>query len=288
MTDDVTRKTGRAVAASGGAGWRAVELATVTTTQSEAAARAATGERGPLWVRADVQTEGRGRSGRNWATPSGNFAATLILTPRCEVALLPQLSLVAGVAVADALNGFIEDGRTLGSSGRASQAGVSGSDGAGATATRAVLKWPNDLLIGTGKVGGILVETSVSGREALALIGIGINLAVAPDVPGRSITRLADHMIEPPSPSQILQSVATNMHHWLAIWDQGLGFSAIRAAWLARALALGAPISVNAGEGPVEGTFAGLDMDGSLLLLEPTGRERSFSWGDVTLAPAKV
>lgn len=288
MPDDAKReRQGEPTGSAGGVEWRTLELATVTTTQAEAAARAADGERGPLWIRADVQTAGRGRSGRSWSTPSGNFAATLVLTPGCEVALLPQVSLVAGIAAADAVNGLLAAGAN--ERGGTAAAGVAGGGVGGASAAaRARLKWPNDLLIGDAKVGGILVETSIVGRDALALVGIGINITAAPDIAGRPVTRLADHAGGVPEPSALLARVAPAMHSWLAIWDKGHGFAAIRAAWLDRALAPGAPISVNAGEGPVEGTFAGLDMDGSLLLLEPSGRRRRFSWGDVTLVPAKV
>jgi BirA family biotin operon repressor/biotin-[acetyl-CoA-carboxylase] ligase len=74
----------------------------------------------------------------------------------------------------------------------------------------------------------------------------------------------------------------------LAAWDDGTGFPALRAAWLARALAIGEPITVNAGSGPVAGLFDGLDQDGALLLRTPTGLSRRFTYGDVTVATATV
>lgn len=252
--------------------WRVAELESVDSTQAEATRRIAAGERGPLWIRADAQTQGRGRSGRDWATLHGNFAATLVLTPDCDVVLLPQLSLLAGIAVADTVNAALES--------RAPDAGL--------PPVRASLKWPNDLLIGPAKLGGILVETSIVGHTAMALIGIGVNLLSAPDVSGRAVTRLSSHAPSPPDASTFLAALAPVMAHWLDIWSRGQNFTAVRAAWLDRATAPGAPISVNAGEGPVEGSFGGLDTDGALLLLEPSGRRRRFSWGDVTLRPVKV
>lgn len=268
MPDDTNRKRQDVeVNAKSGAEWRVIELVSVGSTQAEAAARAANGERGPLWIRADVQTAGRGRSGRDWQTPSGNFSATLLLTPGADATLLQQLSLVAGVAAADVLNGYLSE--------------------SGST-ERAQLKWPNDVLIGGAKAVGILVETSMVGREAMAFVGIGINLAITPELPGRAVTRLADHIAATPTPSALLARLAPSMQDWLAVWDKGRRFSAIRAAWLDRALPAGAPISVNAGDGPVQGTFEGLDMDGALLLCDLSGRRRRFSWGDVTLTPAKA
>ena len=247
--------------------WRHVALATVDSTQAEAMRRALAGEPGPLWITAEVQTLGRGRSGRAWSTPAGNLAATLLLRPLCEPVLLPQLSLVAGVAAIDAL---------------ALCAGAA----AGPTALR--LKWPNDLMIGAAKLGGILVESSVLGGALVAAIGIGINIAEAPEVAGRAITRLADHTTGAPTPQALLAALAASMAASLEVWSNGSGFAQIRAAWGERALAEGSPITVNAGAGPVSGSFAGLDIDGALLLLAPDGRRRRFTWGDVTLAPVKV
>jgi BirA family biotin operon repressor/biotin-[acetyl-CoA-carboxylase] ligase len=72
--------------------------------------------------------------------------------------------------------------------------------------------------------------------------------------------------------------------HWLELWREGEGFEAIREAWLARAGPVGERLAVNAGAEPVEGAFAGLDADGALLLRDPQGQTRRFSYGDVTLA----
>ena len=245
---------------------RILQLVTVDSTQAEAQRRAAAGERGPLWISAGQQTQGRGRSGRAWASPSGNLAATLLLRPQAPLAMLPQLSLVTGVAAIDAVAPFL-----------ARQP----------DAPPLRLKWPNDLLIGDAKLAGILIETSIIGVDTLAMIGIGINIAEAPPVSGRDVTRLADHSNTPPPPSALLQSLSNSMAHWLEIWSKGAGFTAIRTAWLARARPEGASITVNAGDGPVHGSFVGLDMDGALLLLEPSGHRRRFSWGDVSVLPTK-
>lgn len=246
--------------------WRIVERAEVGTTQAVAADLAALGERGPVWIRADVQTQGRGRSGRHWQTPSGNFSATLLVAPECPLEVLPQLSLVAGIAVADVLNSFLAE--------------AGGPD-------RALLKWPNDLLIGDAKICGILVETSLVGRGAVAFIGIGINLAALPEVAGRAVTRLNDHIATTKLPNEVLGRLAPSAHQWLGIWDGGRGFAAIRTAWLDRATPVGTQISINAGAGPVHGTFAGLDTDGTMLLEVQVGVRQRFAWGDVSLDPAK-
>jgi BirA family transcriptional regulator, biotin operon repressor / biotin---[acetyl-CoA-carboxylase] ligase len=237
-----------------------LEFEVLDSTNSEAMRRAAAGERGPVWLLAHRQTAGRGRSGRGWETPAGNLALTHLFTPGCPAAAVPQLSLLVGVAVHDAL-----------------AAVWSGS----ADALR--LKWPNDLMIGAAKVGGILVEASTFGHEPVVAIGIGVNIGHAPDVAGRSVTCLADHVSVPPVPVPLARAIASAFAHWREIWRRGEGFGGIREAWLARATPIGEPMSVNTGQGSVSGTFAGLDSDGALLLCDATGRHRRFTFGDVSL-----
>ena len=250
-----------------GNAWRIDHLDETDSTQLEAHRRAVTGERGPLWIRASRQTQGKGRSGRQWATGGGNLAATLLFAPDCLPALQPQLSLVAGIAAYDAVAAFKD---------------------AGPQSAPLYLKWPNDLLIGDAKLAGILIESTIFGVDLVAIAGVGINLSGAPEIAGRRLTYLAAHSAHPPSPSALLETLDRFMRHWLNVWNNGAGFALIRAAWRARALPEGAPIMVNAGDGPVHGTFAGLDIDGALLLLEPSGHRRRFSWGDVTVPAAKV
>ena len=79
-------------------------------------------EAGPLWVVARSQTGGRGRQGRDWASPEGNLYTSLLLIDPAPPARAPQLGFVAGVALAQAVRGLL------------------GGD------PRLVLKWPNDLL----------------------------------------------------------------------------------------------------------------------------------------------
>ncbi len=247
--------------------WPVVELSEIDSTQAEAHRRAASGERGPVWINAAVQTQGRGRSGRSWASFSGNLAATLLFEPGCSAALLPQLSLVAGIATFDAVAPHLARSPAM---------------------QPLSLKWPNDLLIGDAKLAGILIESRLQGRDIIAMAGIGINIAMAPEIEGRTLACLADHAATPPSPGAVLAKISWHMQTWLQVWAKGAGFPLIRDAWTARALPEGTEMMVNAGDGPVHGAFAGLDIDGALLLLEPTGHRRRFSWGDVTLPGPSV
>ena len=130
-------------------------LARTESTNAEAL-RMAPGLSGPAWILTHEQYGGRGRRGREWVMPAGNFAGTLVLRPKGGAAEAPQLSFVAALALYDAL-----------------------SDACGPSA-RLTIKWPNDVLLNGGKVAGILLEST--GPELVSVaVGIGVNLAAAPD-----------------------------------------------------------------------------------------------------------
>lgn len=236
-----------------------LELAEVGSTNAEALRLGMSGAAAPLWVRADRQTAGRGRSGRAWTSEPGNHYASLLLRPQCQPSVLHQLSFVAAVAAVAAI--------------RAVAVGRSRLD--------LQLKWPNDVLVGGAKLVGILAESSQIGRTGLvAAIGIGINLAHAPVDIGRPTTCLNAHGLSV-SPREMLDALAPALSEALARWDDGTGFARIRAAWLRDATPAGTPISVHAGPERIEGTFVGIDHDGALLLRDQSGYDRRMTFGDV-------
>ena len=243
--------------------YRMVHLAETDSTNAEAMRRALAGEAGPLWVRADQQTAGRGRSGRSWVSLAGNLHASLVISTNCPVAQVGQLSLVAGVAAFDAINAAsrLNSNETL------------------------RLKWPNDILVGTAKAGGILIESSVcrAGAGMTAVVGVGLNLEVPPEGLGAAATNLAAHGLSL-SPGEALCFLAQAMDAWLKTWNDGQGFALVREAWLARTGAPGERLTVYAGDVRVEGRFKGLDEDGALVIAENGGGERRVTFGDVRLA----
>lgn len=239
-----------------------IELDEVDSTNAEVMRRALAGERGPLYVRADRQTAGRGRSGRNWQTPAGNLALSRLVRLECQPSAAPQLAFVAGLAVH-----------------RAAATVLAGID----VATRLHLKWPNDLLLDRAKLAGILIEASTIGADRLAVIGIGVNLAEAPSLPDRSTIALRQVAGESTTPRAFAAIVGERLEQALELWDHGRGFPAIRAAWLQASLPIGTPISVNTGRGAASGTFAGLEPGGALLLDVGNGGRQTYSFGDVAL-----
>jgi BirA family biotin operon repressor/biotin-[acetyl-CoA-carboxylase] ligase len=239
-----------------------VILEATGSTNTEAFRRAAAGEPGPLWIMARRQTQGRGRSGRQWTSEPGNLYASLLQRLACAPAVVHQLSLLAGVAVVEAIDAAA--GRRI--------AGLR-------------LKWPNDVLIGEAKCAGILPESQSAGpgREVVVVIGVGINLVSHPGHLGRPTTDLAEHGIRV-APEVMLGVLAPAIERWLEVWACGAGSAEVRRAWLANGGRVGESIIADTGRERIAGSFLGIDEGGALLLRDAQGRERRLAFGDVTLA----
>lgn len=241
---------------------RCIHYAEVGSTNTEAMRLADAGRPSGTWLLADRQTHGRGRSGRAWVSTPGNLHASLIVRDVFPLEKAAQLALVSGVAVHDAVKRSLQ----------------------GLETPPVELKWPNDILCGRRKMGGILVESSVARRDqgALAVIGIGVNLAYAPDLEGLPATDLAA-VGASIAPLKLLAFIDESMQEWLSKWASGSGFVRVREAWLARSLPPGVGLTVHSGQGAVNGVFAGLDPDGALLLTDTAGALQTVTFGDVAL-----
>ncbi|MAU45754.1 MAG: biotin--[acetyl-CoA-carboxylase] ligase [Yangia sp.] len=235
------------------AGYGRRVLAEVDSTNAEAARLAGT-LAGPEWILALRQTAARGRRGRPWANPKGNFAGTLLMMPRETPDVVALRSFVASLALYDAF--AAATGRVEG----------------------LALKWPNDVLLNGGKVAGILLE-SLGQRRGVAhlAIGIGVNLAEAPDAgevePGalRPVSLLSESgvLIDPESFLDLLATSYAEHEARFATY----GFGPLREAWLARAARLGEVITARSGTAETVGTFETVDERGNLILTTRGGRQ---------------
>jgi BirA family biotin operon repressor/biotin-[acetyl-CoA-carboxylase] ligase len=141
------------------------------------------------------------------------------------------------------------------------------------------LKWPNDLLLHGGKLGGILIDSALDncGQLAWVVIGLGVNILQTPTIEGRAIASLA-HLATPPDPQTLAEHITQAIQHW-----GGLTLPELSAAWLARAHPIGTPLTVQIGPRLIHGNFAGLAPDGALLLQDqPT----PISSGEIFLPTA--
>lgn len=234
---------------------RHIALDAAGSTNAEALGLARAGDSGPFWITARTQTQGRGRSGRNWISPPGNLYATLLLTQPCAPPVAPQLAFVTGLAVFDAA-----------------------AECAPQLAPQLALKWPNDLLLSGEKLAGILIESETAPVLRIA-IGIGVNSTSHPAETSYPATDLAARGASVSSDA-LFTALMQSMQRRLAQWNEGAGFALVRADWLARAYGLGQDIRVRLPEREFSGRFEGLDEAGRLLVQE-SGRLTTVTAGDV-------
>lgn len=238
-----------------GSGAVAILIRTVAETGSTNAdmlALAVAGASEGSWLRAEGQTGGKGRQGRTWESPSGNFYGSTLVRLRPTDPPAATLALVAAVALEEAVRVFLPQGATI--------------------------KWPNDLLIEGAKLSGVLLERT---GDAV-VIGIGVNLAHHPDLAERPTTSLAAQGA-PVDPATFAEVLADAFARKLSRW-RGEGFDTIRRRWLERAHPVGTALATHLPDGSkVTGLFDGLDAEGALVLKDASGTRRFIHAGDVFL-----
>ena len=234
---------------------RVLVVEEIDSTNEEARRAAESGDAGNLWILARTQTAGRGRRGRDWVSPRGNFHGSLLLRPNVSPARAAMLSFAAANAVAESFEAL------------------------GARAVQ--VKWPNDVLIGGAKAAGILLESSARNAAAVdwLIIGIGMNLNEAPKGTPYPATSLKEQTGRSALPEDALAIVAGAFAAQYERWQRE-GFAPVRADWLTRAAFLGERIVARLENESVEGVFADLSEDGALLLDTALGR-RSITAGEV-------
>lgn len=237
-------------------GWRHRHLGDVGSTNAEALSLAREGDPGRLWLTADRQLAGRGRSGRSWVSVPGNLYASLLLLDPAPMSRLGTLPLMVATGVHRTLE------RVLAGTGH-----------------RVEIKWPNDILVDGAKICGILVETAPVGQGLAVVIGCGINCGHHPAdtlYPTTDLAALGAGL----APEALFPILVEGMEEALIEWKRGEGFATIRAYWRAAARGLGAPIEVDTGGGRLAGLFEDIDEDG-YLVLKVEGVRRRISAGDL-------
>lgn len=232
-------------------------VAVTGSTNADLAAALTAGEalREGMWLIADRQSAGRGRRGREWFDGSGNFMGSTVVRSGPGDPPASTLALLAGLAVHEAVSPLVPPPQ------------------------RATLKWPNDVMIGGAKLCGILLE----GLSGCVIVGIGVNLAAAPQLPNRETIALSAFG---PAPDRdvFAASLARQFDLELERW-RSFGLEPMVRRWLASAHPLGTPLLVGEpGDAPLKGSFAGLTSDGALQLRLEDGTCRVIHAGEVRLA----
>lgn len=238
--------------------FRHIAVGDTQSTNSDCLEKARAGDPGLLWITASRQLGGRGRRGRAWISEAGNLYASLLLINAAPVDRIGTLPLAVALAVRRTIASVLPPG-----------------------APAVEVKWPNDVMIGRKKTSGILLEGERLGNGDYALvIGCGINVAHKPENPLYPTTCLAEEGANP-GLEELFARLVLNMTDILNIWDESRGVAAIMAEWRTHAMGLGEAIVVNFPDRSISGTFAGIDDDGILQLVTPSGSVIPVAAGDV-------
>jgi BirA family biotin operon repressor/biotin-[acetyl-CoA-carboxylase] ligase len=211
---------------------------------------------------ANKQSAGKGRMKRVWHSPAGsNIYTSIILRPKIESAKAPQISILAGVAVADVLESYCPD--------------------------RIKLKWPNDVLIDGKKVCGILSQIKTAASEVdFIVLGIGINVNISYSQFPKEICNLATSLAIETGREISRQELIISLYENLGKWYKHLmqdGFGRVKEKWLSMSPMIGELVQVMFQEEAVSGKAIGIDEDGSLILLATGNKELKVSAGDATI-----
>lgn len=237
-------------------GQRVLYYPSLTSTMEVAKREAQQGTVEGTVIIADEQTAGRGRLKRIWLSPKGSIALSVILYP--NVTYLPSLIMLASLAVVHSI-------KTV-------------------TGLGLQIKWPNDVLINSRKVCGILIESAVRGNTVnFATIGIGINvnlkLADFPEI-SPIATSLSDELGTAVSRLSLIRCLLVEIERlYLALSAGG----SVYEEWRDNLVTLGKKVRAHTGEAVYEGIAESVDRDGSLLLRGSDDSMTKIIVGDVTL-----
>jgi BirA family biotin operon repressor/biotin-[acetyl-CoA-carboxylase] ligase len=229
-------------------------VAETGSTNDDLASLAREGAPEGVWLRAERQSGGRGRQGREWHSPPGNLYASTLVRLRPGDPPAPTLALVAAVALHEVATAFAAGG------------------------ARIEIKWPNDLMVAGAKLSGILLERI----DDAVIAGFGVNLADHPEDMARPAINMG-MLGGAPDPARFLDALAASFSRWLGRWrDEGV--APVRDRWLAAAHPRGTALSTHTASGAwVEGLFDGLEESGALRLRLADGTPQVIHAGDVFL-----
>lgn len=240
--------------------WPVFEFTEIDGTNAEALRMSERGERGPTWLLAETQSGGRGRLGRTWHSPKGNLFASALFPFSGVLSDAPLVCFSAGLAALDAIN------QTC-----ANPAGT------------IQLKWPNDLVAGRSKVGGILIETAGQHAPISMVVGFGLNLAKTPEAPGVLATSVTQELACPtPTPAAYLAALDKAFRQRLSNLAT-YGFEPTRRAWLEQTVHRGQPLEVTLDNQAQTVSFVDLANDGGLLVRTQDGTIACVRTGEVGL-----
>lgn len=221
-----------------------------------------------IWAK--EQTDGRGRMQREWTSKRGNLFVSMLLAPKCTLAQASQLSFVAAVAAVEALEPLpLSEGEFS-------------------------CKWPNDILLGDKKLGGILLESFKTFSEddkekpkQWVVAGIGLNIDSYPKDTLYPATCLKECGVELVSAKIVLTRFIERFMENYDCWVRE-GFAPIREKWLNCAYGIGEAVEIATSGDVISGTFEGMSETGEMQIRTKAGQEVTINSGDVFFNPLKA
>ncbi|MFQ6064369.1 MAG: biotin--[acetyl-CoA-carboxylase] ligase [Candidatus Bathyarchaeia archaeon] len=236
-------------------------FAEITSTNDVAKELAAKGAKEGTLVISETQTLGRGRLGREWASPEGGLWFSIILRPKVDPRDAPKLTFTAAVAVARAIREMFN--------------------------LEAEIKWPNDVLICGKKVCGILTETSIKGEIVdFVVVGVGINANASldsfPENLRDTITSLKEEIKEEIEREEFLCALLEKLEHYYKLFLQK-EFDLILEEWRRLARFLGQYVEVASFDERIKGLAVDVDQDGALVIKLRNGTAKRVKEGDLRI-----
>lgn len=233
------------------------------STNDEARRLARAGAPEGTLVIAEHQAAGRGRLGRRWEAPPGSsLLLSLVFRPTLAPSQSQRLTMICGLAIVEAVE--TTTGLAVG------------------------LKWPNDVVAGGAKLGGILAELELRDQAiAHAVVGLGLNVNVGPgELPGdlmQPATSLAQLLGMSVPRLPLLQAFLRSVERRTLALAAG---HSPHEEWAARLVTLGQEVTVSDGGSTFRGRAEGVNPDGALLVRRADGHLETVLAGDVTLRGA--
>jgi BirA family biotin operon repressor/biotin-[acetyl-CoA-carboxylase] ligase len=198
-------------------------------------------------VLAEVQTKGRGRLARSWASPPGGIWMSVVLKPALPLSQAYRVNMAMSLAVARALFSLYQlEGK---------------------------IKWPNDILIGGRKISGILLEVRAElDRLDYVIAGVGLNVNLDPSqLPAEcNATSVSDQLGYEVSRTELVQEILCGLDEAYINLEK----EEIAEDWRGLSDTIGRYVRISSLEGDLEGEALGLGEDGSLLLKTEKGLQR--------------
>lgn len=209
----------------------------------------------PTLVTAQTQESGRGRQGRPWISPRGNLYLSIV-TPDVRPQDLSQYALMWGVILRQVLAAQIKPGGVVS------------------------CKWPNDVLVDNQKIAGLLIERYDTPMTQALIVGIGVNIAHAPEGVRFPATALDTYLSQPLTPKQLALDL---FHHYQTTREKwhSQGFEFIRTLWMSNAWSLGRQVNIRQGNSDVVGVLQGINKNGAIEVLDRDGMLHTLYTGDV-------